>query len=209
MKVCACFSHSRDSADTVAGRPRYCPRRGAADSQRLPRSRRAALTHQLSKRTTQYSRSSRLDAVSLRMDHSLSEKITLFGRYNRAPSYTQSGFAQVEHFHLSSSSVTLGFSAAPAPGVTNDLRANGWSTDRVSHWSANPDAGGIPLDFAQVVFRDRRIPRPHSMASPSVEWAHCTPARPAATIKGSGTCATPWASAANTTTFAWGSTISA
>ena len=69
-------------------------------------------------RTVQFSLPSRLDAQSLRIDHALSDKVTLFGRYNRAPSYTESGFAQVEHFRLSSTSLTLGLTAWAASGET-------------------------------------------------------------------------------------------
>jgi hypothetical protein len=107
----------------------------------------------LATRTVQFSRPSRLDAESLRIDHALSEKVALFGRYNRAPSYTESGFAQVEHFHLDSTSLTLGASVMASPGVSNDLRANLWSTKASSEWSANPAAGGAPLDFAALFHR--------------------------------------------------------
>ena len=104
----------------------------------------------LSARTVGCSRPSRLDAVSLRIDHALTERFTLFGRFNRAPSYTESGFSQVEHFHLQSTSLTLGIAAMPAPHITNDVRTNVWSTTADSQWSANPAAGGVPLDFASV-----------------------------------------------------------
>lgn len=107
----------------------------------------------LSTRTAQYSRPSRLNAESLRIDHALSDRITLFGRYNRAPSYTESGFAQVEHFQLDSSSVTLGATIIPRAGVTNDLRVNVWSTTASSNWSLDTHAGGTPLDFASVLLR--------------------------------------------------------
>jgi hypothetical protein len=108
----------------------------------------------LATRTVQFSRPSRLDAQSLRIDHALSERITLFGRYNRAPSFTRSGFAQIEDFHLASTSVTLGMTVAPTAAVTNDLRTNFWSTTASSTWGADPSAGGAPLDFGAVLHRN-------------------------------------------------------
>jgi hypothetical protein len=100
-----------------------------------------------SKRTAQFSRPARLDAISLRVDHALTERVTVFGRYNRAPSYAESGFAQIEHLHLPGTSLTFGVAAAASPGVGNDVRTNIWSTTAASHWSVNPAAGGVPLDF--------------------------------------------------------------
>jgi hypothetical protein len=103
------------------------------------------------RRTAQFSRPARLDAMSLRVDHALTERVALFGRYNRAPSYAESGFAQVEHLHLPGSSVTMGVTASPSAGITNDVRTNIWSTTAASHWSVNPAAGGVPLDFKSVL----------------------------------------------------------
>ena len=54
----------------------------------------------------------------------------------------------MEHLHLPGASLTLGLTAAASPGITNDVRTNIWSTTAASHWSVNPAAGGVPLDFA-------------------------------------------------------------
>ena len=107
----------------------------------------------LSTRTAGYSRASRLDAAALRIDYALSDGLTLFGRYNRAPSYAESGFAQVEHLHLHSASFTLAATASLAPNLTNDARINVWNSDAVSEFSPNPASGGIQPDFTALFQR--------------------------------------------------------
>ncbi len=94
------------------------------------------------------SRPSRLDEGSLRIDHSLSDRVTLFGRYNRAPSSTESGFAQVERFDLGTDNITVGMTALPAAHVTNDVRVSAWRTTADSTWRNDPAAGGTPVDLA-------------------------------------------------------------
>lgn len=94
------------------------------------------------------SRPSRVDTASVRIDHSLSDRVTLFGRYNRAPSATESGFAEVERFHLGTTNVTVGITAMPAPHVTNDVRVSAWRTTADSSWTNDPASGGIPIDLA-------------------------------------------------------------
>jgi hypothetical protein len=105
----------------------------------------------VAERIAHFSRPSRLDAASLRIDHALTDHITLFGRYNWAPSYTESGFAEIESFRLRSSSLTLGITATPSPAIRNDLRINIWSTTASSAWSINAATGGAPLNFAMVL----------------------------------------------------------
>jgi hypothetical protein len=97
------------------------------------------------------SRPSRLDAASLRIDHSLTERVSLFGRYNRSPSTTESGFSQVEHFHLGTSNLTLGVTATPKPHVTNDVRMSVWRTRADASWAYDPLAGGSPIDLASFL----------------------------------------------------------
>jgi hypothetical protein len=105
----------------------------------------------LGERVAQFTRRARLDAASLRIDHALTERITIFGRYNWAPSYAESGFTEIEAFHLRSSSLTLGTTAMLSPAATNDLRVNVWNTNATSAWSLNPASGGVPLDFSAIL----------------------------------------------------------
>jgi hypothetical protein len=101
----------------------------------------------LAERVAQFTRPSRLDAASLRIDHALNAHVTLFGRFNWAPSYTESGFTEIEHFRLRSRSLTLGATATLSPTANNDLRVNLWNTSAESQWSLNPASGGTPLNL--------------------------------------------------------------
>ncbi|HKE26445.1 MAG TPA: TonB-dependent receptor [Bryobacteraceae bacterium] len=100
---------------------------------------------------TQYSRPARLDAAALRIDHGLSQHVSLFGRYNWSPSSTQTGFTDVESLHLRSSSFTLGIEAVPEPSITNEARLNVWWAAASSVWTPNPASGAAPLDFAAIL----------------------------------------------------------
>jgi len=94
-------------------------------------------------RVEHYSRPSRLDAASLRLDHALNAHITVFGRYQWAPSSTQSGFTAVEDFRLHSNSLTIGLTANLSPSMTNDFRTNNWRTSAASAWSLSPAAASV------------------------------------------------------------------
>ncbi|HYN86707.1 MAG TPA: carboxypeptidase regulatory-like domain-containing protein [Pyrinomonadaceae bacterium] len=83
-----------------------------------------------------YSDRSGFDAASVRVDHTVSERLTLFGRYNYAPSRTtQRGGASVPGFagqsinnvsrtSLDTETLTAGATFAPAPDVLDELRVN-------------------------------------------------------------------------------------
>ena len=105
----------------------------------------------LGERVAQISRPARLDVASLRIDHAVSSRVTVFGRYNWSPSSTESGFTEAESFHLRSSSVTLGIDATPSRTITNEARLNFWRAKATSTWTPNPASGGAPLDFATVL----------------------------------------------------------
>src|SRR5581483_4901580 len=98
-----------------------------------------------------FSRPSRLDAASLRIDHALSARIAIFGRFNWAPSRTQSGFSEIEDFRLHSNTFTLGIAATVTPAATNDFRINFWNTTAASSWTQNAAAGGTPLNFTPLL----------------------------------------------------------
>lgn len=110
-----------------------------------------ALGGGLVQRIARFTNPSRLDTASVRIDHALSERIGIFGRYNWAPSYTESGFAQIEHFRLRTSSFTLGVSSMLSALASNDLRTNIWSTTAAAEWSFNSATGGTPLDFSRIL----------------------------------------------------------
>jgi hypothetical protein len=78
-----------------------------------------------------FSNPSTLNATSIRIDHALNSKVTLFGRYNYAPSSnTERGaFSQFSLNTVSSTSqntqtLTLGATMVITPHVSNELRGN-------------------------------------------------------------------------------------
>ncbi len=79
--------------------------------------------------TAVYSNLSNFKATSIRIDHSLTRKITLFARYNHAPSYdTDRNFEQVEYDNVNIDTLTAGATITFTPAKLNDFRAN-WSRD--------------------------------------------------------------------------------
>ena len=82
--------------------------------------------------STAYSNPASLNATSLRVDHNLTNKVTLFARYNYAPSYD--GSRQWEELWTTSSKVetfTGGATILFTPTKVNDFRGN-WSRNQVS-----------------------------------------------------------------------------
>jgi hypothetical protein len=77
--------------------------------------------------TVGYSNPSALDATSIRIDHYLTGKITMFARYNHAPSYDATRFwEEVLYDKANTDTFTAGATILLAPTKVNDFRAN-WS----------------------------------------------------------------------------------
>jgi hypothetical protein len=77
--------------------------------------------------TAVYSDPSTLDATSLRIDHNVSDRITLFGRYNHAPSTSSDRYwSEVNQTSVNTDTATLGLTILLAPMKLNEFRAN-WS----------------------------------------------------------------------------------
>jgi len=97
--------------------------------------------------TASFSNPSTLNATSLRIDHSMG-KITIFARYNYAPSNTvqragtgSSSLNTLGITALTTQTATLGATWSAKPTVSNDLRFN-WSTNRISNFNKNDTFGG-------------------------------------------------------------------
>ena len=74
-----------------------------------------------------YSDPSSLDATSIRVDHHLTSKITLFARYNHAPSYDAArNWEELAYNHVNTDTLTTGVTVLLSPTKVNDFRAN-WS----------------------------------------------------------------------------------
>lgn len=108
------------------------------------------LANGLAEFTASASRPARFDAGTLRIDHALTARISLFARYQQTPSSAQSGFAQVDHSRFSNYSFTFGASALASPTITNDARLNVTRTAVTSHWVETGDGGSTPVDLASI-----------------------------------------------------------
>jgi hypothetical protein len=97
-----------------------------------------------------FSNPATLDAYSLRVDHKLSDKLTLFGRYNYSPSgiSQQAGtFAlnDVISSRITSQTVTIGSTWVLSPRTNNELRFNYSRTDASSRFFLDHFGGAVPL----------------------------------------------------------------
>ena len=101
-----------------------------------------------------YSNPSTLNAYSLRVDHAVGSKFSLFCRYNYSPSETDqrgppvgavSVLSMTRSFPSTVQTMTAGFTAIITPRMSNELRAN-YSNQRVSITNALDNFGGaVPL----------------------------------------------------------------
>ena len=102
-----------------------------------------------------YSNPSSLDAYSIRIDHTINSKLTLFGRYNYSPSsIDQRGpfgvLSTTESLSSSVQTVTIGLTQLINPEASNEVRAN-YSNQRVSTKFALDDFGGaVPISDSQL-----------------------------------------------------------
>jgi hypothetical protein len=97
-----------------------------------------------------FSNNSTLDAYSLRIDHKLSEKLTLFGRYNYSPStLNQRGSAgalsQVVPESVTTQTATVGANWMASPRIANELRFNYSRVNAHSRADSTDFGGAVPL----------------------------------------------------------------
>jgi Carboxypeptidase regulatory-like domain/TonB dependent receptor len=116
----------------------YCPSSGETGS--------AALNASYSNRST-------LDAASLRLDHRLNDKATLFARYNYAPSalierpgpLAADALSQLETIRIPTQTSTLGATWIASPTLTNDLRVNYSRVDSSLAYTIDNFDGAVPF----------------------------------------------------------------
>ncbi|MCW5962394.1 MAG: TonB-dependent receptor [Bryobacterales bacterium] len=96
-----------------------------------------------------FSNPSTLDATSVRLDHAFNDRVTLFGRYNYAPSesrerarYAAASFVAV--LPALTETATVGATAVLSPAVNNDFRVN-WSRSRAGQIYQQDTFGGAKL----------------------------------------------------------------
>jgi hypothetical protein len=95
--------------------------------------------------TVGYSDPTSLNATSLRIDHTINHHLTLFGRYNHAPS-TQSVrlWSEEQNVTGGSDSATLGATFVLTSGMANDFRAN-WSRNTAAQTTIRDNFhGAVP-----------------------------------------------------------------
>lgn len=87
-------------------------------------------TNGLAQFSASFSNPSTLNATSIRVDHTISEKLTLFGRYSYAPSdtaqrgITNSVLNTSALFESNTQTLTIGATQSISQSVSNDFRAN-------------------------------------------------------------------------------------
>ncbi len=106
--------------------------------------------------SARFSNPSTLNATSFRIDHSLSTRFSVFGRFNHAPSETRqrarySAASFVAVLPNDTQTTTLGSTMMFTPAVNNDLRFN-WSQARASQEYVQDTFGGAKLLSNDILF---------------------------------------------------------
>lgn len=96
-----------------------------------------------------YSNSHTLNATSIRIDHTLSSKFVLFGRYNSAPSQSESrslpNLAVITSRSFDTRTLTGGATMVFSPIFSNELRANYSTNAGTSETTQDSFGGAVPL----------------------------------------------------------------
>jgi hypothetical protein len=97
-----------------------------------------------------YSNPGTLDAYSLRVDHKISDRLSLLGRYDRSPSQlSQRGsfasLSTVSPITMTTETGTLGATWAITPAAAGDFRFNYSSTDASSSYYLDSFGGAVPI----------------------------------------------------------------
>ncbi len=105
---------------------------------------------------TTYSNRSTLDAASLRLDHKLNDKLTLFGRYNYVPSElvarggAGNALSNLNTIQIGTQTATVGATWAASPSLANDFRANYSRVSSGQRSSLDNFGGAVPFDSSVV-----------------------------------------------------------
>jgi Carboxypeptidase regulatory-like domain len=111
----------------------------------------AVSTNGFAKFSASYSDPSTLNATSLRIDHTANDKLTLFGRFNYAPSNNSqraSGLVSLNTLTISTvdtTTVTGGATWTPSSSVADDLRINFSKLNLSSYSKLDNFGGAVPL----------------------------------------------------------------
>jgi hypothetical protein len=98
-----------------------------------------------------YANPGTLDAYSLRVDHKLNDRVSLFGRYNYSPSRVDNRggdftpLSVTETVRIMTQTATVGATWLLSPTVTNDARFNYSRTNADSTFTMDGFGGAVPL----------------------------------------------------------------
>ena len=97
-----------------------------------------------------YSNPGTLDAYSIRIDHKLTNKVSLFGRYNYSPSdFDQRGITSslstVSLVGIGTQTATIGTTWMLSPTLSNDLRFNYSRTSASRDYETDNFGGAVPM----------------------------------------------------------------
>jgi hypothetical protein len=118
----------------------------------FPQPNGPVLTPALTEWTGVNSRASSLHAGSIRLDHALTSSITLFGRYNEAPSSSEFGMIETNRISIRSRSVTGGVNALIRPNLIQDFRFNYLYSSAGSTWALADGNTIAPCYLRSVTF---------------------------------------------------------
>lgn len=102
-----------------------------------------------------FSNASTLNATSLRLDHTLNNKLTLFGRYNYSPSALVSRTFQLSNIERTKDTIqtaTVGVTWIASADVTNELRLNYSRLKSDSALTMDGFGGAIPMKTSDLNF---------------------------------------------------------
>lgn len=95
-----------------------------------------------------YSLPSQINSTSVRLDHRLSEKLTLFFRWSYTPTFTQSrvlSSAQIRHY--GTSTYTFGATSQLSTTFGNEFRAGYADSNSTNHVALDSFGGAVPIDL--------------------------------------------------------------
>ena len=125
--------------------------------------------------TESFSNPATLDATSLRIDAVPNNKLSVYGRYNYAPSETVSrggpgpSLNTLNHFRSKTETLTLGTTYLFSPALSNDLRFN-YSKNLAENFFTLDDFGGAVVPSPSVLFSsDRSGEDSQLIFSPSIQ----------------------------------------
>jgi hypothetical protein len=103
-----------------------------------------------------FSDPSRLDAASIRIDHTLNNKLTLFGRYNKAPSeglnrVAPNNASSIQSAEVDTQTITLGATATLTPGISNELRFNYSDNGGTTSIIQDTFGGAVPVPRSVLI----------------------------------------------------------